>query len=179
MYILMWHKIHNATLPVKILRLFPCSIFLPISEGCVRSHWRVIIIIGRSGYRVRRSCLASDASYNLRHVLLFRCWNFNDNSFFLKHTVQEKTGIWDHFIWGLIVRCIVFLALAEHPSPLHNQWVIKLLFHVRNATLVVIGWDAWHEICQARATLITLRPRVIWVALAWQISCHTSHHNDN
>ncbi len=37
---------------------------------------------------------------------------------------------------------------------------------------------AWHEICQARATHITLglRPWVIWVALAWQIPCHASHH---
>ncbi len=44
--------------------------------------------------------------------------------------------------------------------------------------LVVMRWDAWHEICQARATHSTRgrRPWVIWVARAWQISWHASHH---
>ena len=55
---------------------------------------------------------------------------------------------------------------------------LKRVFYMMYIILsVVIRWDAWHEICQARATHITQgrRPRVIWIARAWQQSINPSH----
>ncbi len=78
------------------------------------------------------------------------------------------------------VRLANFVAWKWLPKVQRETKMIKtyqscllaiFLLHKSQALLVVIRWDAWHEICQARATHITRgrRPRVIWVARAWQI----------